>query len=163
LNRYVGRVWRMPDNVDTDALAPGKYMKGPIALLAPHCLEAVRAEFAAQVRPGDILVAGKNFGLGSSREQAAEVLKLLGISIVLAQSFAGLFYRNCINLGLPALVCTQAGKIADGSMVQVNALEGTVALEGGQSLQAEPLPAFLWEIVQAGGLLAHLTQRIKKS
>ena len=99
------RIWRFGDGIDTDAMAPGQYMKLPIEELARHCLEGVRPEFAASVRPGDVIVAGANFGVGSSREQAPQALATLGVAGVVAVSFAGLFYRNAINLGLPVLVC----------------------------------------------------------
>ena len=97
------------DNIDTDLLAPGAYMKGSIEQLAPHCLEALDADFARAVRPGDILVAGDNFGIGSSREQAVHALRHLGIRVVLARSFGRIFYRNAMNLGLPVLVCRGTG------------------------------------------------------
>ena len=97
----MARLWRFDETIDTDVLAPGKYMKAPLSELATHCLEAVRPEFAGGVRAGDVMLGAANMGVGSSREQAAEVLKHLGISAVIAPSFAGIFYRNAINLGLP--------------------------------------------------------------
>ena len=97
------RIWRFGDGIDTDAMAPGEYMKLPIEQIAEHCMEVVRPEFAAAVRPGDVVVAGANFGIGSSREQAPQALVALGVAGVVAASFAGLFYRNAINLGLPVL------------------------------------------------------------
>ena len=102
-----GTVWKFGDNVDTDVLAPGAFMKGPVEELARHCLESVDPQFAAGVQPGDYVVAGRNFGVGSSREQAAQVLKLLGVAAVIAPSFAGIFYRNACNLGLAALLSRQ--------------------------------------------------------
>jgi 3-isopropylmalate/(R)-2-methylmalate dehydratase small subunit len=99
-----GRVFLLGDDVDTDQLAPGQYMKGGLDMLAAHCLESARPDFAGSVKPGDVIVAGKNFGMGSSREQAAEALKHLGLAGVVAKSFAGIFYRNALNLGLPVLV-----------------------------------------------------------
>ena len=98
-----GRAWILGDDIDTDVLAPGLYMKGPIAEMARHCLESVEPDFAAQVAEGDIIVAGANFGIGSSREQAAEVLTLLGVKAVVAKSFGGIFYRNALNFGLLAV------------------------------------------------------------
>jgi hypothetical protein len=99
-----GRVFLLGDDIDTDQLAPGQYMKGGLDMLAAHCLESARPDFAGSVKPGDVIVAGKNFGMGSSREQAAEALKHLGLAGVVAKSFAGIFYRNALNLGLPVLV-----------------------------------------------------------
>ena len=98
------RIWLFGDNIDTDQMAPGEHMKGGIEALAAHCLEGVRPEFPTTVEPGDIVIGGRNFGVGSSREQAAEALRHLGVSAVIALSFAGIFYRNALNLGLPALV-----------------------------------------------------------
>ena len=92
------RIWLFGDNIDTDQMAPGQHMRGGIEALAAHCLEGVRPEFASAVQPGDIVIGGRNFGVGSSREQAAEALKHLGVSSVIALSFAGIFYRNALNL-----------------------------------------------------------------
>lgn len=102
------RVWKLGADVDTDALAPGAYMKHGIDVIAQHCLEALRPDFAAAVRPGDVLVAGANFGIGSSREQAAGALVHLGVRAVIAPSFSGLFFRNAFNLGLLLLTCPDA-------------------------------------------------------
>jgi len=99
-----GRIFLFGDDIDTDQLAPGQYMRGGIEAIATHCLEAIRPEFAQTVRPGDIVVAGRNFGAGSSREQAAEALRHLQVAGVVALSFAGIFYRNAVNLGLPILI-----------------------------------------------------------
>jgi 3-isopropylmalate dehydratase small subunit len=99
-----GRIFLLGDDIDTDQLAPGQFMKGGLDMLAAHCLESARPDFAGSVKPGDVIVAGKNFGMGSSREQAAEALKHLGLAGVVARSFAGIFYRNALNLGLPVLV-----------------------------------------------------------
>ena len=109
-----GRAWVFGDNVDTDVLAPGIYMKSPLSELAQHCLESVDPDFARNVAPGDIVVAGENFGMGSSREQAAQALIELGVAALVAKSFARIFYRNAINLGLPALVCPEADRIKAG-------------------------------------------------
>ena len=107
-----GRAWRFGDDIDTDVLAPGIYMKKPIAELAQHCLEVVDPRFAKEVRPGDIVVAGRNFGMGSSREQAAQALIALGVAAVLAKSFAGIFYRNALNQGLLAAPATGSSSTA---------------------------------------------------
>jgi len=108
------RVWRVGADIDTDALAPGAYMKFGIDEIARHCLQRVRPEFAAQVQPGDVLVAGPNFGIGSSREQAAAALVRLGVAAVIAPSFNGLYFRNAFNVGLLLLTCPQAESLADG-------------------------------------------------
>ncbi len=154
------RVWKFGDNLDTDAMAPGQFMKSPIEELSRHCLESVRPEFASSVRAGDVLVAGKNLGAGSSREQAPQALKALGVSALVAVSYAGLFYRNALNLGLAALVCAEAGSIDDGEPVVVDIQAGSIQLPAqGRTLTCEPMPGFLLEMVMAGGLLAHLQQR----
>jgi 3-isopropylmalate/(R)-2-methylmalate dehydratase small subunit len=156
-----GRTWKFGDGVDTDVMAPGLYMKLPIEQLAAHCLGSVRPEFAGAVQEGDILVAGRNFGIGSSREQAPQALKALGIRAVVAQSFGGIFYRNALNLGLIALVCPETDVIPDGAPIEVDPIAGRIALpEQGVSLACEPVPAFLLEMVEDGGLLPHLKKRL---
>jgi 3-isopropylmalate/(R)-2-methylmalate dehydratase small subunit len=155
-----GRAWVFGDNVDTDVLAPGLYMKGPVEILASHCLEALEPCFAAEVGPGDVVVAGKNFGMGSSREQAAQVLRLLAVAVVVAETFAGIFYRNALNLGLPVVVCADAGRIAGGDRLAVDAAAGTVHnLSRGEVYECEPLPAHLVEMVNDGGLVNHLEKK----
>jgi 3-isopropylmalate/(R)-2-methylmalate dehydratase small subunit len=154
--RGQNRIWRFGDGIDTDAMAPGQYMKLPIEELARHCLEGVRPEFAAAVRPGDVMVAGKNFGIGSSREQAPQALAILGVAGVVAASFAGLFYRNAINLGLPVFVCRDVERVEDGVIAFLDAPQAKLRLEGGAIVALEPMPAFLLDIVQAGGLIPHL-------
>ncbi len=155
-----GRAWVFGDDVDTDRLAPGLYMKGPIEVLASHCLEALDPAFAADVRPGDVLVAGHNFGLGSSREQAAEVLRHLGVIAVVASSFAGIFYRNALNLGLLALVSAAAPRIQPGQRLAVDAEAAAIVLEGGEVLDCEPIPPHLLAMVRDGGLVPHLAKRL---
>jgi len=158
-----GRAFVFGDAIDTDVLAPGIYMKHPIATLASHCLEAVDPTFAASVRPGDIVVAGKSFGIGSSREQAAEALKHLGVSIVLARSFGGIFYRNALNLGLPVIVCDAADAIGAGDRVVVDAARGVIENRTrGVTITAKPLPPFLLAMIEDGGLLPHLEKRFAR-
>ena len=121
-----GRAFVYGDGINTDMLAPGIYMKHQIATIATHCLESVDPDFARTVRPGDVMVAGRGFGIGSSREQAAEALKHLGVAAVLARSYGGIFYRNALNFGLPVLVCSEVDRIAAGDLVRVDAATGTV-------------------------------------
>jgi 3-isopropylmalate/(R)-2-methylmalate dehydratase small subunit len=156
-----GRVWRLGADVDTDALAPGHAMKHGIDVIAKHCLESLRPDFAAGVRPGDVIVAGSNFGIGSSREQAAEVLVHLGVAAVAAPSFSGLYFRNAFNVGLLLLTCNDAERIQEGECIAFDARAGRVVRAGGQVLAAEPIPGFLLDMVEAGGLLAQLQQRFK--
>jgi 3-isopropylmalate/(R)-2-methylmalate dehydratase small subunit len=155
------RIWKFGDQVDTDLLAPGRYMKGSIDELAAHCLEAIRPEFAAQVKPGDLVVGGIGFGIGSSREQAAQALKHLGVGAVIATGAARIFYRNAINLGLPVLVSPDAAKLQDGATVQFDLERATVRdAEGNTLAQCEALPDFLLEIVRDGGLIPNLKKRL---
>ncbi len=157
-----GRAWVYGDDVDTDALAPGAYMKAPIEVLAAHCLEAIDPGFAAGVRPGDVVVGGSNFGLGSSREQAAQALRHLGVVAVVAESFAGLFYRNALNLGLAVLVCPEARSIRFGERLRVDPEAGRIEnLTTGENLACEPIPSFLMEMLRDGGLVPHLEKKLK--
>lgn len=156
-----GRIWRFGDDIDTDAMAPAPYMKGGIDTLARHCLENLRPEFPATVRPGDIVVAGTNFGMGSSREQAPQALKHLGVSAVLAGSFAGLFYRNAINIGLPVLVCPQAAALPDGARATFDLDGAQLHLDDGRRVPCDPVPDFLRALLHAGGLIPHLKARFR--
>lgn len=156
----IHRVWKLGADIDTDALAPGAYMKLGIEGIAPHCLEAVRPEFAAEVRPGDVIAAGPNFGIGSSREQAAAALVQLGVKAVIAPSFSGLYFRNAFNLGLLLLTCAEAERLTDGELAGLDLQTLTVTTAGGERLACDPIPAFLLEMVAAGGLLNQL--RLKR-
>jgi 3-isopropylmalate/(R)-2-methylmalate dehydratase small subunit len=157
-----GRAFVFGDSVSTDALAPGLYMKRPIEEMARHCLETLDPAFAASVKPGDIVVAGENFGMGSSREQAAQALKLLGVAAVVAKSFAGLFFRNAVNLGLPPLTCAEAGRIRAGDRLVVDAVAGRIDdLATGESLACEPIPPHLLAMIADGGLIPHLERKLK--
>ncbi|WP_193182945.1 LeuD/DmdB family oxidoreductase small subunit [Nisaea sediminum] len=159
----MSRVWKYGDNVDTDLLAPGAYMKGPIEDLAAHCLEAIDLDFAKEVEPGDVIVAGRNFGIGSSREQAAEVLVLLGVTAVIAKSFGGIFYRNAFNLGLLALVADAESDVEAGHELELDPASGTITNKTtGAQIAAEPVPEHLRRIVAAGGLVPYLEQRLEK-
>ncbi len=156
-----GRAWVFGDNIDTDAIAPGVYMKGSVEELAKHCLEAVDPTFASEVANGDILVGGRNFGLGSSREQAAQALKLLGVSTVVAKSFGGIFYRNALNLGLVAVVCPQSDIAKPGDILTVDARAGRIENQTrNESYACEPLPDHLMSMIEDGGLIPHLERKL---
>lgn len=158
-----GRVFLLGDDIDTDQLAPGQYMKGGIEMLAAHCLEGVRPDFAATVSHGDVIVAGKNFGMGSSREQAAEALKHLGVAGVVALSFAGIFYRNAINLGLPVLTGADLGAVSDGARVRLDVEAATLELPDTEERVAlAPLPDNLKALLADGGLVPHLKKRFAR-
>lgn len=157
------RVWRFGDNLNTDVLAPGAFMKFGIEEIARHCLEAVEPRFAKEVQPGDVLVAGRNCGAGSSREQAPQALKHLGVAALIAESFAGLFYRNALNLGLPALVCPEAKRIRADHRLRVDAESGRIEnLTTGETIACEPIPAHLMQMIRDGGLLLHLEKRLAR-
>lgn len=158
-----GRAWVYGDDLDTDVLAPGKYMKFGIDEIARHCLEMVDPAFAPGVRPGDVVVGGRNFGMGSSREQAPAALKHLGVAAVIARSFAGLFYRNCFNVGLLALTCAEAKRIRAADAIRFDAAAGRIDnLTTGETLVCEPIAPHLMTLVQDGGLLAQLEKRLAK-
>jgi 3-isopropylmalate/(R)-2-methylmalate dehydratase small subunit len=156
------RAWVFGDDIDTDVLAPGRYMKAEVAEIAKHCLEAIDPSFASNVKAGDILVAGRNFGAGSSREQAPAALKHLGIAALVAESFAGLFYRNSLNLGLAALVCRDAKRIRNGDEVKIDYEKDEILdLTTRETFAFEPVPGHLMAMVRDGGLLPHLEKRLK--
>ena len=161
-NGLTGRAWVFGDNIDTDVLAPGRYMKGPIEAAAPHCLESVDPDFAGRVAPGDFVIGGGNFGLGSSREQAAQVLRILGVAAVIAKSFGGIFYRNAFNLGLLAVICPETGRIAARDRLALDAEAGVLRnLESGERHACEPVPAHLLALIADGGLIPQLERRFK--
>ena len=156
-----GTVFKYPDNVDTDVIIPARYLNTPDAQeLAQHCMEDIDAGFVKKVRPGDIMVAGWNFGCGSSREHAPLVIKTCKTGCVIAKSFARIFYRNAINIGLPILECGQAAEeISAGDEVSVDFDTGVICdLTTGKSYQAQPFPPFIQNIIQKGGLLASLKE-----
>ena len=160
------RLWRFDEAIDTDVLAPGKFMKSPLAEIAAHCLEAVRPDFAASVGNGDVILGAPNFGVGSSREQAAEVLKYLGIAAVIAPSFAGIFYRNAINLGLPVFTLSEDlyrhPGLIDGAELSFDFDAATLTvIMSDETLPLEPLPVFLRDMILDGGLIPHLEKRFQ--
>jgi 3-isopropylmalate/(R)-2-methylmalate dehydratase small subunit len=151
-----GKAWKYGANVDTDAIIPARYLNvSDPDQLAAHCMEDLDATFAANVQAGDIIVAGTNFGCGSSREHAPIAIKAAGVSAVIAESFARIFYRNAINIGLPILVSPEAvAGITTGQCVQVDLVQGLVRnLDTGAEYAAQPYPAFMMEIIDAGGLV----------
>lgn len=158
-----GRVWTFPDDVNTDVIFPGRYMSilDP-AETAQHAFETVYPNFLKEAQAGDIIVAGKYFGCGSSREQAATALRYFGIASIVAESFARIYYRNAINLGLPVLTCPGvAAAFQQGHEAEVDLAAGTVKnLTTGRELQSQPLPPLIQEILEAGGLIPRLKQRL---
>ena len=156
------KVWTLGADIDTDQLAPGAYMKLGIADIATYCLEGLRPEFAAQVRPGDVIAAGANFGIGSSREQAAGALVQLGVKAVIAPSYSGLYFRNAFNLGLLLLTCPEAERLEEGEAIALD-LPGRAVIRGnGERLACAPIPDFLLDMVRAGGLLPQLKKTLQE-
>jgi 3-isopropylmalate/(R)-2-methylmalate dehydratase small subunit len=153
-----GKVWKFGDNISTDLIAPGRYfhLRSNLPELAKHVLEDADPSFAGKVQPGDFVVAGGNFGLGSSREHAPTIIKLAGVSAVLARSFARIFFRNSINLGLPAIQC-DTSKIESGDELVVDLAEGTVTdVTKNITLSFPSLPKIMRTILEDGGLVPHI-------
>jgi 3-isopropylmalate/(R)-2-methylmalate dehydratase small subunit len=153
-----GKVWKFGDSISTDLICPGRYfhLRSNLPELAKHVLEDADPEFASKMKTGDFVVAGQNFGLGSSREHAPTIIKLAGVSAVLAKSFARIFYRNAINVGLPLLEC-DTDKISEGDELEIDLATGSIRNKT-QNVQLEstPLPKAMLNILNDGGLLAHI-------
>ena len=157
-----GKTYKYGDNVDTDVIIPARYLNTPDAKeLAKHCMEDIDTTFASTVKPGEIMIAGKNFGCGSSREHAPLAIKTCGVACVIAATFARIFYRNALNIGLPILECPEAAKaIKAGDTVSVDFDTGVITDETtGKSFQGEPFPPFMQELIAAGGLAAFRRSR----
>lgn len=156
-----GKVFKYPDNVDTDVIIPARYLNTSSAQeLAKHCMEDIDKEFVKKVQPGDVIVAGWNFGCGSSREHAPLVLKTCQTGCVIAKSFARIFYRNAINIGMPILECPEAAdEISAGDEVKVDFSTGEIFdLTTGKTYRAQPFPEFIQNIIAKGGLLTSLKE-----
>lgn len=160
-----GKVWQFGDNVDTDAIIPARYLNtSDPRELAQHCMEDADASFAKEVQPGAIIVAGTNFGSGSSREHAPLAIKAVGVSCVIAAGFARIFYRNAFNIGLPILESPEAAQGSEqGDELEVDLDTGEIRnLTRGQTFWAHPIPPFMQELIRDGGLIRHLSRRIKQ-
>lgn len=158
-----GTVFRYADNVDTDVIIPARYLNTiDPAELASHCMEDIDASFVKRVKVGDIIVAGKNFGCGSSREHAPIAIKAAGIACVIAQSFARIFYRNAINIGLPIMECPDAAKgIKAGDEVSVDFDSGKITnVTNGLTFQAAPFPPFMKDLIAQGGLVPYVKAKL---
>jgi len=154
----MGRAWKVGDSISTDAIAPGRYfhLRSNLKELAKHVLEDARPEFANEVKKGDFVVAGKNFGLGSSREHAPRIIKLAGVKAILAKSFARIFFRNSINIGLPVIIC-DTDKIEEGDELEIDFEKGIVKNKTkGIKIKYSPLPKVMLNILEDGGIVEHL-------
>ena len=161
-----GHVFKYPDNADTDVIIPARYLNTADANeLAKHCMEVIDKDFASNVKPGDIMVAGWNFGCGSSREHAPLVIKTCKTGCIIAKSYARIFYRNAINIGMPILECPEAAdEIAAGDEVEVDFDTGMINdITTGKSYKAQPFPPFIQNIIKKGGLLASLRDKEDKA
>ena len=159
-----GKAFCFGDHIDTDAIIPARYLTSfDSAELAPYCLEGADRSFAERAQPGDFVVAGENFGCGSSREHAALALRGVGVGAVIAASFARIFYRNAINVGLPILVCPAAAAAANpGDVLSVDLQTGKIENQtSGQSHQAQPYPPFLLELIEVGGLIPYTRAKVE--
>ena len=158
------KVHKFGDSINTDLISPAQYMELDNAGIAAHAMEGADPDFAKKMKPGDCIVAGKNFGSGSSRETAPIALKGCGVSVVIAQFYARIFYRNCINIGLPVMICDQADEINEGDELEVEPVTGSIRdLTTGKQYQCKPLPANIMEIIEHGGLLGDLEYKMTHS
>ena len=159
-----GKVWKYGDNIDTDVIIPARYLNmSTPEELAQHCMEDIDPTFVGGVQPGDVIVGGENFGCGSSREHAPLAIKGAGVSCVIANSFARIFYRNAINVGLPILECAEAVEETEkGDRLTVDLTAGTITnARTGKTYRTSPLPEFVMKIVAAGGLVPYTRERLK--
>ncbi len=161
--KLTGKVWKYGANVNTDEIIPARYLNvSTPEELARHCMEDIDPEFAQRVQPGDIIVATTNYGCGSSREHAPMAIKGAGVSCVIANTFARIFYRNAINTGLPILECPAAEEIEAGQTLEVELETGRIHnLDTGQTFDAEPYPEFMMGIIQAGGLIEYTRKELE--
>ncbi len=160
--RFKGNAWKFGDNIDTDQIIPAQYLScSDPEQLANHCLEVVVTQFAQKIKPGDIVVAGKNFGCGSSREHAPLALKAAGISCVIARSFARIFYRNSFNMGLPILECPEAVEFTEeGDVLEVDLDTGEIRNQTKEKeFKARGVPPFMQELINAGGLINYIMKK----
>jgi len=159
-----GRAWKFGDDIDTDAIIPGRYLViNDPRELAAHLFEGVRPEMAGSIHQGDYVVGGENFGCGSSREHAPLALKGAGVKATVAKSFARIFFRNAINIGLPLFICSQVDRISDGEEIEIDMAGGLIHNRSrDESYKTTPLPQFLREIVDAGGLVEYTRRQVAR-
>ena len=162
--QFTGKVWMFGDNINTDEIIPARYLNtSDPAELAKHCMEDADPDFPNKLSPGDIIVAGQNFGCGSSREHAPIAIKAAGVACVIAASFARIFYRNSFNMGLPILECPEAAaRSAEGDTITVELDSGVITLPGkAGTLTAQPIPPFMRNLISAGGLMNYVREKTK--
>ncbi|MFA5104626.1 MAG: 3-isopropylmalate dehydratase small subunit [Candidatus Margulisiibacteriota bacterium] len=156
-----GKTWKFKDNVDTDLIIPARYLNThDPAELAKHCMEDADPAFASKVSKGDFIVVGENFGCGSSREHAPVAIKAAGVSAVIAKSFARIFFRNAINIGLPILEIKETDEIKEGDLLDIDIKSGTIKdMTSGKTFKAEPFPPFMQKLIDAGGLISYVKSK----
>lgn len=161
--KFKGRVWKFGDNIDTDAIIPARYLTtSDPAQLAAHCMEDADPDFVKKIRKGDIIVAGENFGCGSSREHAPIAVKAAGLSCVVAKSYARIFYRNAFNMGLPIFETADLwDKVSDGDEIEVDGDAGAISIVNRKSdpIRTNPIPPFMQQLIAAGGLMKHIAKK----
>jgi len=164
MDKIIGSVWKFGDDVDTDLIIPARYLNtSDPQELAKHCMEDAQSGFSERVRPGDIIVAGKNFGCGSSREHAPIAIKAAGVSCVVAKSFARIFYRNAFNMGLPILECPETDDLVTGSRLCIDFDAGIIEdLQSAKKYSTRPIPPFMQELLADGGLMQHIAVRVRE-
>ena len=156
-----GKVWKFGDDISTDHIAPGRYfhLRTNLPELAKHVLEDAREDFASKVEKGDIIVAGRNFGLGSSREHAPRIIKLAGVSAIIAKSFARIFYRNAVNIGLPLIEIKEADEIDEGDVLEIDLANGIVKnTTKGKEYCFVPMPKFMLDVINEGGIENYISK-----
>jgi 3-isopropylmalate/(R)-2-methylmalate dehydratase small subunit len=155
-----GKVLKYGDNINTDLISPPQYLEKSLAVIAQHAMEGIDEQFAAKVQPGDIVVAGDNFGPGSSRETAPIALKMAGVGAIVANFFARIFYRNAINIGLPVLECPNVDRIRDGDALEIDLASGIITnISKGEQYKATPLSEPVMDVLSAGGLIPFLEKK----
>jgi len=161
--RFKGKVWKFGDNIDTDVIIPARYLNtSDPQVLASHCMEDADPEFIKKISRGDIIVAGTNFGCGSSREHAPIAIRAAGIDCVIAKSFARIFYRNSFNMGLTIFESSELwDMVTEGETIEVDGNKGIIYLPNGQTLRVNPIPPFMQELIADGGLMKHIARKNK--
>lgn len=159
---FKGSIWRFGDNIDTDIIIPARYLAHTDPkILGQHCMEPLSPDFKDKVKPGDIIVAGTNFGCGSSREHAPIAILALGIPVVIAKSFARIFYRNAFNKGLALIEADIYGIAEEGDKIEVDIFSGIITIKD-KTVKAKPIPPFMVELIQAGGLMNYLKKKLEE-
>lgn len=164
MNAIIGKALKYGDNINTDIIAPPQYLEKSLEIIAQHAMEGIDEHFTSKLSPGDLLVVGSNFGPGSSREQAPIALKMAGVGAIIAKSFARIFYRNAINIGLPVLECSDVDKISENDLLEVDLATGKIINKTtGETYQSMPLSEPVMDVLSAGGLIPFLEKNTEQA